>query len=195
MIDLTKVSLSLLLSAVVSCAWADGTILQEKTDFIQNGKVIGFSPILTPVDILKTSKDTTSIKIKGYRLENYPQMIVRDMTKGELYAEFIDEDTSNKSFKIIKKYEDDYGEIWHEVEGEFTIPSKQISKEPEKLYLNAKKTYERTCSMCHHLPESTAYTVNQWPQQIESMMAQVALDAPTKSLIVKYLQQNASDAK
>ncbi len=49
--------------------------------------------------------------------------------------------------------------------------------------------------MCHHLPASTAYTVNQWPQQIESMMEQVALDAPTKSLIIKYLQQNASDAK
>ncbi len=122
-------------------------------------------------------------------------MIVRDMKRGELYAEFEDEEIANKSFKIIKKYEDSYGEVWHEVEGEFKIPSKQIAKEPTKLYLNAKKTYERTCSMCHHLPASTAYTVNQWPQQIESMMEQVALDAPTKSLIIKYLQQNASDAK
>ncbi len=39
---------------------------------------------------------------------------------------------------------------------------------------------KRTCSMCHHLPHSDAYTVNQWPQQIESMMDQVALDLPTK---------------
>ncbi len=44
-----------------------------------------------------------------------------------------------KLLKIVKKYEDDYGEIWHEVEGEFTIASKNISKDPEALRLNAKK--------------------------------------------------------
>ncbi len=195
MVNVTKLGLSLLLSTAVSFAHADNIILKEKTNLMLNGKTIGFSPILTPVNVLKTSKDKTSIKIKGYRLENYPQMVVRDMARGELYAEFEDEDIATKSFKVIKKYEDDYGEIWHEVEGSFSIASKQIAKEPSKLYLNAKKTYERTCSMCHHLPASTAYTVNQWPQQIESMMEQAPLDAPTKSLIVKYLQQNAMDAK
>ena len=49
--------------------------------------------------------------------------------------------------------------------------------------------------MCHHLPASNAYTVNQWPQQIESMMEQVTLDPHTKNLIIKYLQQHAADSK
>ncbi len=194
MVSLSKVGLSLVLATTISIA-DNNIIVKEKTNLLSNGKVIGYSPVLTPIEKVKTSKDKTVIKMKGFRLENYPQMVVRDMKRGELYAEFDEEDMANKSFKVIKKYEDDYGEIWHEVEGEFKIDSKQIAKEPSKLYLNAKKTYERTCSMCHHLPASTAYTVNQWPQQIESMMEQVALDAPTKSLIVKYLQQNASDAK
>lgn len=195
MVKVIKIGLSLLLISAISFASANSNILQEKTNLMQNGKIIGYLQVLTPIDTIKTTKDKTTIKIKGYRLENYPQMVVRDMKRGELYAEFEDENAANKSFKVIKKYEDDYGEIWHEVEGEFTIASKQISKDSAKLYLNAKKTYERTCSMCHHLPISTAYTVNQWPQQIESMMDQVALDAPTKNLIIKYLQQNASDAK
>lgn len=194
MVSLSKVGLSLVLVSTISIA-DNNIIFKEKTNLISNGKIIGYSPVLTPVEKLKTSKDKTTIKIKGFRLENYPQMVVRDMKRGELYAEFNEEDIANKSFKVIKKYEDDYGEVWHEVEGEFKIDSKQIAKEPAKLYLNAKKTYERTCSMCHHLPASTAYTVNQWPQQIESMMEQVALDASTKSLIIKYLQQNASDVK
>ena len=195
MLDFKKLSLTLLLSCVVSFAWANESILKEKTSLLQDGAMIGYIPVLTPVDVLKTSNGKATIKIKGFRLENYPQMVVRDMKRGELYVEFEDEDDANKAFKIIKKFEDDYGEVWHEVEGEFKIDSKQIAKEPAKLYLNAKKTYERTCLMCHHLPASTAYTVNQWPQQIESMMEQVALDASTKSLIIKYLQQNASDAK
>lgn len=195
MVNITKIGLSLLLTSMVGFASENNTILQEKTNLILNGKVVGFSPILTPIDKLKISKDKTKIKITGFRLENYPQMVVRDMKRGELYAELESEEIANKSFKIIKKYEDDYGEIWHEVEGSFSVKSNQITSEAASLYLNAKKTYERTCSMCHHLPASTAYTVNQWPQQIESMMEQVSLDAPTKSLIVKYLQQNAADAK
>lgn len=195
MVKVIKIGLSLLLISAISFASANSNILQEKTNLMQNGKIIGYLQVLTPIDTIKTTKDKTTIKIKGYRLENYPQMVVRDMKRGELYAEFEDENAANKSFKVIKKYEDDYGEIWHEVEGEFTIASKQISKDSAKLYLNAKKTYERTCSMCHHLPHSDAYTVNQWPQQIESMMDQVALDLPTKNLIIKYLQQNAADAK
>lgn len=195
MVNIKRVVFSLFLSSVIGIAYANNIILKEKTNLVQNGKSIAYIQVLTPVTKIKTTKDKTSIKIKGYRLENYPQMVVRDMKRGELYVEFEDENTANKSFKIIKKYEDDYGEIWHEVEGEFIIPSTQISKDPSKLYLKAKKTYERSCSMCHHLPASTAYTVNQWPQQIESMMEQVALDLKTKNLIVKYLQQNAADAK
>lgn len=194
MVTITKIGLSFLLSTTIGFA-ADKIILQDKTDLIINGKKVGYSPILTPIKKMKTSQGKTIIKIRGFRLENYPQMVVRDMQRSELYAEFDDENVANKSFKVLRKYADDYGEIWHEVEGKFTIASKQIAKNPDKLYLNAKKTYERTCSMCHHLPASTAYTVNQWPQQIESMMEQVALDVPTKNLIIKYLQQHAADAK
>lgn len=195
MINVSKIGLTLLLSGAISLVSANNDTLQEKTNLLQNGKTIGFLPILTPIKILKTAKAKSTIRVRGFRLENYPQMVVRDMERKELYAEFDNEEFANTSFKIIKKYEDDYGEIWHEVEGDFVIDAKNISKDAKALNLKAKKAYERTCSMCHHLPASTAYTVNQWPQQIESMMEQVALDKPTKSLIVKYLQQHAADAK
>ncbi len=70
---------------------------------MQNGKIIGYLQVLTPIDALKASKDKTTIKVKGFRLENYPQMVVRDMKRGELYAEFEDEDIANKAFKNSKK--------------------------------------------------------------------------------------------
>lgn len=190
---ISKIGLCLFLSGTL--AIASNSILEKKFDLIQNGKTIGFVQILTPVEIIKSNKENSVIKIKGFRLENYPQMIVRDIKRKELYAEFKDETIANNSFKILKTYEDEYGEVWHEVEGEFTVSTNTLTKDKDNLYLNAKKTYERTCSMCHHLPLSTAYTVNQWPQQIESMMEQVALDDTTKNLIIKYLQQNAADAK
>ncbi|RXJ99683.1 hypothetical protein CRU98_06555 [Arcobacter sp. CECT 8986] len=192
---LKKGLLLLSLLSLTSFTYAQDSIINERTKILQNGKDLGFITVLTPIDVIKKQANTATIKIKGYRLENYPQMIVRDLKRKELYVEFKDEESSNKYFKTIKEHEDDYGEIWHEVEGVFTIDIKNIAKNPDKLKLKAKKTYEQSCSMCHHLPASNAYTVNQWPQQIESMMEQVTLEPKTKNLIIKYLQQHAADAK
>ncbi|AXH10539.1 hypothetical protein CP960_08330 [Malaciobacter halophilus] len=192
---LKKSLLLLSLISLTSFTFAQDSVINERTKILQNGKDLGFITVLTPIDVVKKQANKATIKIKGYRLENYPQMIVRDLKRKELYAEFKDEESSNKYFKTIKKHEDDYGEIWHEVEGVFTIDTKNIAKNPDKLKLKAKKTYEQSCSMCHHLPASNAYTVNQWPQQIESMMEQVTLEPKTKNLIIKYLQQHAADAK
>lgn len=169
------------------------SVTSKSTDVLENGKKIGVITVLTPVEIVNKS----SVKVKGFRLENYPQMIVRDMKRGEVYVEF-DEDKEEiaiKAFKVIKSYEDAYGEIWNEVEGTIIIDTSVVAEDINPLYEEAAATYAQNCSMCHRLPEPHAYTVNQWPQQIESMMEQIPLDQPIKSLIIKYLQHNAVDAK
>lgn len=192
MLNVKKIGLLFLVLVTVTFATS---ALQNRANLVISGKKVGYATVLTPVEIVKTMRGKTVVKIKGFRSKNYPQLVVRDMTRREVYAEMKNEATAIKTFKVIKKYEDDYGEIWQEVEGTFTINSKEIAKNTDKLYLSAKKTYEKTCSMCHRLPESTAYTVNQWPQQLDSMKKQVKLSPKTRSLVLKYLQHNAKDAK
>ena len=72
---------------LVSTSLLASSVINKSTDVLENGKKIGFVTVLTPVE--KVSK--TEVKIKGFRLESYPQMIVKDMKRGELYVEF-DED-------------------------------------------------------------------------------------------------------
>jgi trimethylamine-N-oxide reductase cytochrome c-type subunit TorC len=186
----------LLISSLIilfSTSFLEASVMNKNTDVLVNGQKVGLLTVLTPVE--RVSK--TEVKIKGFRLENYPQMIVRDMKRGELYVEF-DEDKEKiaiNAFKVIKSYEDEYGEIWQEVEGTLSIDTTAVSDDSKVLHKEAKSLYAQTCSMCHHLPEPHAYSVNQWPQQIESMMDQIPLDKPIKTLIVKYLQHNAADAK
>ncbi len=182
-----------LLIGVYNSLLADTSVIKHTTSILQDGKNVGFVTVLTPVEEVSPG----IVKIKGFRQENYPQMIVRDMKRGEIYVEF-DTDKKEialKTFKIIKQYEDDYGEIWHEVEGTLTIDPSAVTKDSQLLYKEGKDTYEQKCSMCHALRETTAYTVNQWPQQIEMMMEQTSLEKPVKSLIIKYLQHNAADAQ
>lgn len=176
---------------------AEVATTNARTNAMLNGKIVASITVLTPIEIVKTSGELTIVKIKGFRLESYPQMIVRDMKRGEVYIEFPDkyEELASKSFTIIKKYEDDYGEIWEEVEGEFSVNSSAITKDTDALIKKAKTTYEQTCTMCHRMHEPKDFTVNQWPHQVESMMTEIALEVSIKELIVKYLQHNAADAK
>lgn len=193
-LHITTPMIFLLLSCYLNLLNASGTWILSKTSKIYlNNKEIGYVTVLTPVKKISSQK----IKVKGFRLENYPQLIVRDMRRGEIYIEF-NEENENEAltlFKPINSFEDEYGEIWQEVEGIVEIEKSSLTDDINSLYKKAKTTYEQTCSMCHHLPEPHAYTVNQWPQQIESMMEQIPLDSSTKALITKYLQQHAADTK
>ena len=188
-----KVSTLILSSLLLSTTSLLATsTLKQNTDILVDGKSVGYISVLTPV-----STDGSLVTVKGFRLESYPQLVVRDMKRGEVYVEF-DEDKEKiamDTLKVIKSYEDDYGEIWQEVEGTLAVDPSMITNDAAPLYKQAKTTYGQTCSMCHHLPEPHAYTVNQWPQQIEMMMEQFPLEKPTKSLLIKYLQHNAADAK
>lgn len=192
----TFIASTLLLGSTTLLSANIGTT-NARTDALSNGKAIASVTVLTPLENVKTSGDLSTVKIKGFRLESYPQMVVRDMKRGELYIEFPEEaeELALKSFKVIKEYEDDYGEIWHEVEGEFTLKASTVTVDSSDLKTKAKKTYEQTCSMCHRLHAPKDFTVNQWPHQVESMMTEIPLELPVKELIVKYLQHNAADAK
>lgn len=182
--------LSSILLVTTSLFGVDAT--NQSTDVLVNGKKVGYIAVLTPVE--KVSK--TEVKIKGFRNESYPQMVVRDMKLGELYVSF-DEDKEKiaaNAFKVIKTYEDDYGEVWEELEGTINIDTTVVA-DIKSIYKKAKETYTTTCSACHKLVPPSQYTVNQWPQRIVTMLEQVKLDKPVQSLITKYLQHHASDVK
>lgn len=176
---------------------ANSMVLQESTDGMVNGKSVANVTVLSPVERLSTNGEMTTVKIKGYRQESYPQMVVRDMKRGEIYILFHanEEKLAQQTFKKIKEFEDEYGEIWHEVEGIVDIKSAVLTQDISTLNEKAKTTYEQTCSMCHRLHAPKDFTVNQWPHQVESMMTEIPLELPVKELIVKYLQHNAVDAK
>ena len=195
--SLKTLVLSTLLLGSTTLLAASNSATNERADLSLNGKKVASITVLTPVEIIKEKKGTSSIKIKGFRLEDYPQMVVRDMKRGELYVEFPEEDEklASKSFKVLKNFEDDYGEVWQEVEGEFNIKSTFLTKDINALNKKAQSTYSQTCSMCHRLHEPHDFTVNQWPHQVESMMIEIPLEKKVKELIVKYLQHNAKDAK
>ena len=165
------------------------TIMSKSSEILLNGKIVGKAEVLTPVEIVGENR----IKIVGVVSENYLGQIQKDIKNGEIYATFDVEDETN--FKKIKKLEDDYGEIWYEVEGVYEISKDSVTKDSDTLYNKAKALYEESCSPCHRVHEPNSFTANQWPASFQSMidLGYVALEEADINLIIKYLQHNAKE--
>ncbi|MGG7074219.1 hypothetical protein U5B43_08210 [Campylobacter sp. 9BO] len=178
-----------ILLCFVLCVNAD--FISEDTPIMQNGKEIGKILVLTPVEVLKTNTDKTLIKVKGAVLQNYLGAMQKSMSNAEIYINYNTEDTKN--FKVLKDIEDDYGEIWHESEGEYEVSTSAITKDTKELNKKASELYEANCSACHRLHEPNAFTAAQWPANLQSMIdiGYVAIEPSDLSLITKFLQQNA----
>lgn len=196
---------SLILTAYVSCVlYASDAYIKTTSDAILDGKKVGDIALLTPAKIISENSDKTKIKIEGVIQENYQAKLVKSLAYNEEYVSFAKDDENatysgdtNPYVKVGDKLEDDYGEIWYKASIELEVPSTNLTKDPDTIYKQAKGLYEQTCSQCHRLHDTTEYTVNQWPSNIESMISSgfVGLQADEKNMIIKYLQQNAKDIK
>lgn len=193
-----------ILTALACFAFADNAYLSEHVKVLVNGKEVGFASVLSPVEVLSKNDKTAKVKISGFISENYQEKLVKDPLKYEEYVVF-SVDGENASFKgevnpYVKnsgKAEDEYGEIWLKSQVEFDVPTSALASDPTALYEQAKSQYEQTCSACHHLHDTTEFSVSQWPSAIESMESGgfVVLEPEQRDLIIKYLQHNAKDAK
>lgn len=179
------------LALAFACSLLSGETVSKTATISQEGKAIGEVQILTPIEVLPGEGGVTKIKIKGVVNENYQLQIQKNMKEAEIYATFTSEADAN--FKKGKKIEDDYGEVWYEVEGVYEISSDAVAKDAEALYADAKTNYEQICSACHRLHEPNSFTANQWPASMQEMINAnyVALEGDDLNLIVKYLQHNA----
>ncbi|PAF53407.1 hypothetical protein BKH42_06220 [Helicobacter sp. 13S00482-2] len=172
---------------------AQNAFINKTTALKVNDKVVGEITTLTPVQVIQIQGSKAKIKLKGFVDENYTKIVQRSPELGEVYAIL---DKNNSTFlKTISKKENDYGDLWLEVEGEFEVDKSMLDMSNEALNQKAKDIYEKTCSQCHRLHSPDDFTVNQWPSNISSMKDMVSLDKDTKELITKYLQQNAKDTK
>ena len=179
------------ISFICACSLFGGEGISKTATISQDGKAIGEAEILTPIEVISSDGGVTKIKIKGVVSENYQLQIQKNMKEAEIYAIFTNEAETN--FKKGKKLEDDYGEIWYEVEGIYEVGSDAVAKDAKALYAEAKTNYEQICSACHRLHEPKSFTANQWPANLQEMINAnyVALEGDELNLIIKYLQHNA----
>ena len=147
--------------------------------------------VLTPVEVIAKDGAKARISVKGAVSGNYIAQIQRSVKNAEIFTVFDDENEAN--FKKIKEVEDDYGEIWYEVEGTYEIAADALGNDANTLYKQAQQKYEEACSPCHRLHEPNSFTTAQWPGNLQGMIESgfVALDETDLNLIVKYLQHNA----
>ena len=183
---------------IAACAAAIGLnaeVLTKTTDISLGGKKVGKIEVLTPVEVVSKDGAKAKIKVKGAVSANYLAQIQRSVKNAEIFTVFDDENEAN--FKKIKEVEDDYGEIWYEVEGTYEIAADALGNDANTLYKQAQQKYEEACSPCHRLHEPNSFTTAQWPGNLQGMIESgfVALDETDLNLILKFLQHNSKESE
>ena len=183
---------------IAACAAAislNAEVLTKTTDISLDGKKVGKIEVLTPVEVASKDGAKAKIKVKGAVSANYLAQIQRSVKNAEIFTVFDDENEAN--FKKIKEVEDDYGEIWYEVEGTYEIAADALGNDANTLYKQAQQKYEEACSPCHRLHEPNSFTAAQWPGNLQGMIESgfVALDETDLNLILKFLQHNSKESE
>ena len=152
---------------VAACAAAislNAEVLTKTTDISLDGKKVGKIEVLTPVEVVSKDGAKAKIKVKGAVSANYLAQIQRSVKNAEIFTVFDAESEAN--FKKIKEVEDDYGELWYEVEGTYEVAADALGSDANALYKQAQQKYEETCSACHRLHEPNSFTAAQWPANL-----------------------------
>lgn len=186
----------LFLAPVLACSLAFGAdVIAKDANITLDGKMIGKIEILTPVEVVEKGDKTSKIKVSGVVSANYLAQLQRSVEDPEVFVAFDNESEAN--FKKVKDLEDDYGEVWYQVDGLYEVPNDALGGNQKELYAKAKKIYEETCSACHRLHEPNSFTAAQWPANLQGMVDAkfVALDETDLNLVLKYLQHNAKKVK
>ena len=186
------------LALIVACVTAiclNAEVLTKTAEISLGGKKVGKIEVLTPVEVIAKEGAKAKISVKGAVSGNYIAQMQRSVKNAEIFTVFDAESEAN--FKKIKEVEDDYGELWYEVEGTYEVAADALGGDANALYKQAQQKYEETCSACHRLHEPNSFTAAQWPANLQSMIDTnyVSLEETELNLIVKYLQHNAKDAK
>ena len=184
-------SFKFVLIAACAAIGLNAEVLTKTTDISLGGKKVGKIEVLTPVEVVSKDGAKAKIKVKGAVSANYLAQIQRSVKNAEIFTVF--DAQSETNFKKIKEVEDDYGELWYEVEGTYEVAADALGSDANALYKQAQQKYEETCSACHRLHEPNSFTAAQWPANLQSMIDTnyVALEETELNLIVKYLQHNA----
>jgi len=125
---------------IAACAAAislNAEVLTKTTDISLDGKKVGKIEVLTPVEVVSKDGAKAKIKVKGAVSANYLAQIQRSVKNAEIFTVFDAESEAN--FKKIKEVEDDYGELWYEVEGTYEVAADALGNDANALYKQAQQ--------------------------------------------------------
>lgn len=98
--------------------------------------------------------------------------------------------------KVLSTKEDQMtGLMWQEVSVKGWMKAGGLVDGVEPMWQVAKASYNTSCSVCHRQPQEDHYDSNTWPGLFDGMLGFTSMDDATAKLVLKYLQNNASDTR
>lgn len=155
----------------------------------QSGTSIGRLLPGSPVKIVNNGDDQALIEVQGWAPENYQMIITSQLGERFSIAEVTEEGRDSRS--ILRTADDLYGEQWQEVSMKGFAKKSELAEGVEPVWKLADRIYQDRCGSCHAAHAPTAYAINQWPGELETMADYGGLMGNEFALVKQYLQAHA----
>lgn len=159
---------------------------------------IGTIEMATGVTAAAAQGDAQAVQLNLWRKDKgHARVLYGDFAKNIVNATLnTDVSRDENLVKVLDSQEDEMtGLTWQQVSIDAWMESGGLVEGVEPMWAVAKSSYDTSCSVCHRQPKEDHFDSNAWPGQFNGMVGFTSMDDDTSKLVLKYLQNNASDTK
>lgn len=158
---------------------------------------IGTIEMATPVIAKAKNGDAQQVELDLWRKDKgHGRVLYGDFAKNIVNATLDTDVSRDDTFvKVLASKEDPMtGLGWQQVGVTAWMASGGLVKGVGPMWAVAKASYDTSCSVCHRQPKEDHFDSNTWPGLFGGMVGFTSMDEDTSKLVLKYLQNHASDA-
>ncbi|QBY03816.1 pentaheme c-type cytochrome TorC [Thalassotalea sp. HSM 43] len=150
----------------------------------------------TKVTVLESSEEAIKVELHVWRKnKGFGRVMYEDFSLNINDGFLTPEVAQNEQFVVAtgEEVEDELtGLPWQEIKVTVWMRSESLADSTDDLWVYAKSTYDKSCSVCHSQPAVNHFDANTWPGMFNGMLSFVNLDGDTQALVLKYLQKHSS---
>lgn len=162
--------------------------LNETTGGDEDGKLLATAEL----KILDRKDNMLKVRLNGWQIDGAQAVVYALQGQRIMLAVFGDKAiaASRRGEAVVDKATD---QIWYPVSIELWTDNTGLNKTKNEMWVYSADIFNKSCGVCHALPEKEHYLANQWIGNLNAMRRYTSLTPDQYRLLLGYLQNHSKD--
>ena len=159
----------------------------------EDAKSYGKVLVASRLEVLERRPNRLRVKLSGWHQDGAARILYALPGKRIMVAVLASQST-HRLVELNSIKDPDTDIVWKGVSFEGWIGNNELADDLETIWKSAWELFATRCTVCHQRRIPHKYTANQWVSLLKVMGPRTGLPKDKQRLILKFLQNHASDA-